>query len=116
MSIYEPKKDLFDILSGISTSLKVYQSYPEVSMLIPCLTFHVSQNIPKVTLNKTIGYQDIEVIIDIWGTTSKESGTYFKALVDTMLANNYVLYFSSDIPNQDKEAVSHITTRFKLLK
>lgn len=116
MSIYEPKKDLYTILSSISTNLKVYQQFPEEEMLIPCLTFFVSQNNPKVTLNKAIGYQDIEVTIDIWGTTSKESGTFFKALVDTMLANNYVLYFSSDIPNQEKEAVSHITTRFKLTK
>lgn len=112
ISYYDPKKDIYTLLRTVSSSVTVYQSRPEVIKDLPSFTFEVSRNAPRFTLNKTLGPQDIEITIDIWAETSKESGTLLKALVDTMLQANYMLSFNSDVPDPSPEKISHVTTQF----
>jgi len=106
----EPKKDIYTILSEVTTN--VYQARPEVAIEYPCIVFFVSSNVPKYVLGKEIGYQDMEVTVDIYAKTSIESGELLSTLESKMLENNYRLVFNEDIPNDDS---SHITTRFNLV-
>ncbi len=106
----EPKADIYTILSQLEAN--VYQARPEQVIEYPCITFFVSSNIPGYVLEKEIGFQNIEVTIDIYTKTSKESGSLLASLESLMLDNNYRLVFSADIPNDDS---SHITTRFNLV-
>lgn len=115
ISFYEPKKDITTILKTVSSSVPVTQGRPEVIKDFPSITFEVSDNRPQYTLSKELGPQEIEVIVDIWATTSKESGTILKALLDTMITHNYVLSFSNDVTDPSLEKISHVTTRFKYI-
>lgn len=108
--IYEPKKDLYTILSAI-TGVTVYQSRPEIIENLPSITFYIGSNIPEYVLEKNIGKQDIEVVIDIFAKTSIKSGELLATLEETMLENGYRLVFNMDMPEDD---LHHITTRFNL--
>lgn len=108
--MYEPKKDLYSLLSEIS-DVTVYQARPEIEMALPCIIFHVIGNTPEYVLEKSIGYQDVEVVIDIYASTSKESGELLTTLESKMMEDEYRLVFSSDILD---DTCSHITTRFNL--
>jgi hypothetical protein len=110
--IYEPKADIYTILNAIE-GVNVYQSRPDVIAEFPSLTFYIGSNIPEYELEKEIAYQDIEVVIDIYAKTSKESGSLLASLEDTMLENNWRLIYNADVPEND---VSHITTRFNLVE
>lgn len=109
--MYEPKKDIYTILSGID-GVTVYQARPEVLKEFPCITFSIAENIPEYTLEKEIGYQEIVVVIDIYANTSTESGSLLATLVDGMLEEGYRMTFCSDVP--DPDGYSHITTRFNI--
>jgi len=108
--IYEPKKDIYRILSSIN-GVKVYQTRPEAIEEFPSITFNIGSNVPEYVLDKDIGMQNIEVIIDIFAKTSVESGELLATLEQTMLENDYRLVFNMDVPEDD---LHHITTRFKL--
>jgi len=110
--MYEPKQNIYDILSGIGDTV-VYQQRPEILKEMPCITFYIAENTPTYELGKEIGYQRIEVVIDIYDNTSSGTGALLSSVVDTMLENNYRLVFSSDVP--DPNGYSHITTRFNLI-
>lgn len=105
----EPKQDVYTILKTVAEN--VYQSRPEIEVKYPCLIFQVTENTPEYVLEKGIGFQRIEITIDIYDKTSKGSGELLATLTDTMMENDYRLVFSSDIPNDEG---SHITTRFNL--
>lgn len=106
----EPKRDIYTILSEVTSN--VYQARPELAVEYPCMIFYISSNVPSYVLEKKIGYQEIEVTIDIYAKTSKESGSLLNSLVAKMLENNYRMVFNADVPNDE---VSHITTRFNLV-
>lgn len=108
--IYEPKKDIYTILSSIE-GVTVYQTRPDIIEDLPSITFNIGSNVPEYVLDKEIGMQNIEVIIDIFAKTSAESGALLSTLEETMLENDYRLVFNMDIPEDD---LHHITTRFKL--
>jgi hypothetical protein len=110
--MYEPKKDIYTILSAIE-GVTVYQVRPEIINTLPCITFYIGSNVPEYVLEKEIGLQDIDVIIDIWAETSKESGTLLSTLEQTMLDNDYRLIYNMDVPEDD---LHHITTRFNLIR
>jgi len=110
--MYEPKKDIYTILSDIE-GVVVYQNRPEVLKEFPCITFSIAENTPEYTLSSGIGYQDITVTVDIFSNTSKESGSLLATLVEDMLEEGYRMTFCSDIP--DPDGYSHITTRFNLV-
>ena len=108
--MYEPKKDVYTILSAID-DVVVYQNRPEVLKTFPCITFYIVGNTPEYLLEKSIGTQAIEVIVDIFAKTSSESGELLSTLEEQMLENDFRLVFSSDVPEDER---SHITTRFNL--
>lgn len=110
--MYEPKKDVYTILSGIE-GVTVYQERPEIIKTLPCITFNIGSNVPEYVLERDIGLQNIEVVIDIWAETSKQSGSLLATLQDTMLENDYRLTFNMDLPEDD---LHHITTRFNLIR
>lgn len=117
-TLYEPKKDLYGLLSTIDFTIgdvQVYQQRPEVLEELPCITFNVSNNSAILELSKDIGYQEISVTIDFWGSTSKDTGSMLSETDEVLRANGYQLTFSSDIPDPDGE-ISHITSRFNLIK
>jgi len=107
----EPKSQIYTILNEID-DVVVYQARPDVLESIPCITFYVGNNVPAYVVDGNTAYQDIEVIIDIYGENSKESGSLLVTLETKMLDNGYRLVFCSDV--QD-EKYSHITTRFNLI-
>jgi len=109
--MYEPKKDIYTILSSLD-DVTVYQNRPEVLKSFPCITFSIGSNIPEYELEKDIAYQNIDVVIDIYAKTSKETGSLLASLQEEMIDNDYRLVFCMDIPEED---VSHITTRFNLI-
>lgn len=110
--MYEPKKDIFEILSGIGDAV-VYQQRPEVLKEMPCITFYIAENTPTYELEKEIGYQRVEVVIDIYGNTSSQTGDLLSSVESTMRENNWRLVFSNDVP--DPNGYSHITTRYNLI-
>jgi hypothetical protein len=107
----EPKSLIYNILSGIS-GVTVYQNRPDILERIPCITFYVGGNTPEYVLEKELSHQEIEVIIDIYANTSKESGELLTTLESEMLDNYYRMTFCSDVPDDD---YSHITTRFNII-
>lgn len=114
--MYNPKPDINTILKSVSSGVAVHQSRPEKLEVLPCFTFIVPSDVPTYDLDNTIALQDIDVQVDIWTETSKESSTLKKALVSTMRSYKYMLSFSGDVPDDSDEKISHVTTLFKLLK
>lgn len=110
--IYEPKKDIYTILSSIE-GVTVYQSRPEIIESLPTIVFYVGSNIPSYLLEKEIGTQDIDIVIDIYAETSKKSGVLLATLEQVMLNNDYRLVFNMDMPEDN---LHHITTRFNLIR
>lgn len=107
----EPKSQIYSILNEIDDVL-VLQARPDVLKEIPCITFYIGGNTPAYVVDGGTGYQDIEVIIDVYGTNSKESGSLLVALESKMLDNGYRMVFCSDIPD---DKYSHVTTRFNFI-
>lgn len=107
----EPKSLIYNILSGLE-DVSVYQARPDILEEIPCITFYVGGNTPEYVLEKEMSHQDIEVIVDIYANTSKESGELLDTLESEMLENDYRMTFCSDVPDAD---YSHITTRFNII-
>ena len=107
----EPKSIIYNILSNID-NVTIYQTRPDMLEEIPCITFYVGGKTPEYAIEGSIGYQDIDVIIDIYANTSKESGELLVALESEMLDNKYRMTFCSDIPDDD---LSHVTTRFNII-
>lgn len=109
--ISEPKKDIYDILSAIE-GVTVYQRMADIEVNIPCMIFSISGNTPEYVLAKEVGYQDIEVDIDIYAKNSSESGSLLITLESEMLSNDYRMISCLDVPDEN---YSHITTKFNLV-
>lgn len=109
--MYEPKIDLYDLLSSIE-GVSVYQSRPEVIAEFPTITFYVSNNRVNATLDKEIGYQDLVFEIDIWDKTSIGTAELLSDVESTLRESGYLLDFSTDVPDPD---CSHISARFTLV-
>lgn len=112
--MYLPKQDIYTALKGLEdviTGLKVYQVQPEEFTDLPVITFYVGNNSVETDLNNNITYQDITIIVDIWGKTSSESSQILNKVEETMRENLYSLEYSADVPNID-EQINHINCRF----
>lgn len=117
MALYDPKADLYSILSEIEYSIDdvvVLQRQQDALASVPCITFNVSDNRATIDLGKELGFQDIEVILDFYGNTSKETGAMLQEAEAELRANGYVLQFSADVP--DPDGYHHISTRFNFIK
>lgn len=110
--MYTPKADIYTLLKDID-GVTVYQQYPEVFSSLPAITFFVPNNELTNQLDGEIGYQTIEVTVDLWGLTSVSTSALLETVKSTMQSAGYMLVFASDVPNT--ESVSHVTTQFKLL-
>lgn len=107
-----PNETIYNILSSI-TGVEVYYRRPEVIESFPSISYYISENTPTVTLDKSIAFQRVEVVVDIWTETLKEGADILQELESTMRVNNFVLSFSSEV--SDPAGVSHITTRFNFI-
>lgn len=109
---YEPKSDINALLSTLS-GVEVSQERPEKEEQLPWITFSISNNNAKLNLDRGIGYQEVEVTLDILAKESVESGELLKALEGLLRENDMHLTFSRDVP--DPDGYSHIATRFNFL-
>lgn len=101
---------IYNLLNGVQAGLNVYQERPEVIEIFPSSTYRISDDSNEYDLNKEVGKQNTEVIVDIWTETSIE-GDELKILLENKMKDaGYLLSFSSDII--DPSGNSHITTRF----
>lgn len=109
--MYIPNEKVYEILSGLD--VEVYQQRPEVIASFPSITYYISNNKVNADLSKEIGYQEVQVVIDIWSNTSIEGSELLSELEEAMRDNGFMLEFSSDVA--DPEMISHITSRFNLV-
>lgn len=109
--MYDPEVEIQTILSTVGTT---YQSMPEKTAAYPFITFTVTNNAPNFTIDKLVGSQDIDVKVDFWGMDAEETSTLLAAAEEAMRAANFMLSFSSVVP--DPEKISHRTTVFKLIQ
>lgn len=114
--MYLPKADIYNTLVALKSQqgfsgLEVYQTQPEIFNSLPAITFYVGNNAVESDLANDIQYQDITIIIDIWGRTSSECSNILSIVENTMRANLYSLDYSADVPNAD-DNVKHINCRF----
>lgn len=110
----EIRTTIFNILDNITypgdLSVGVSMIRPEEIETFPSITYYISQNSNQYDLDKAVGKQDIEVVIDIWTNDPSEGDTILLAVENAMKSEGYLLNFSSDI--MDPSGISHITTRF----
>ncbi len=107
------KSALYNLLDEIE-DVTILQGRPEVIASFPTVTFSISENTPRYTLDKDIGHQDISIDIDIWADTPSETGTLLSSIEEILRDEGYRLTFSSDLP--DPEGKARITTVFNLIK
>lgn len=121
-NFYEPKADLNTILNTVAAEgvppVTVMQVRGERQAIetFPTITFSVGDNTPVYELEGTIGYQNIEPLVDIYTDTSIQSGLLLASLVVAMMSGSrkYILIFCNDV--SDPSGKSHVTTRFKLIQ
>lgn len=111
--MYEPKKDLYAILSSLE-GVTAYQQRPETIGTFPSLTFYISKNTPSVNLNSEINHQDIGAVIDIWARDSMSAGQVLKDLEVAMRENKYILQQCYDVPDPDTR-ICHLYTQFNFI-
>jgi len=111
-NFYIPKQDIMTILSGIDGAV-AYQRLPQTGAEFPCFSFYINENTPTVDLGKQIGYQSVEVVIDIWSKTSTQCSSLLVALEQAMRSHDWVMTFSADV--NDPNGLFHTTSRFYLL-
>jgi len=107
-----PKIRVYNLLTSIQ-GLTVYQFRPDVIAVIPSVTFFIEQNNPIYELDKLIGYQDVNAVIDIWAETSSQAGTLLTTIEEKLRGEGIRLVSSGDIP--DPDGLSRITARFNLV-
>lgn len=106
--MYLPKTDIYTSLKTLD--YYVSQAQPDTFNNLPAIIFKVGNNGVNVDLDKTIISQDIEIIIDIWAEDSVSASTVLSQVEELMRNNNYIMSFSSDIPNSGN--LYHINCRF----
>lgn len=114
--MYLPKSDIYNTLKALESDtqiagLKVYQSHPEKFNSLPIVTFTITNNTINTFLDNSIASQDIDVQVDIWGSTQKQCGEILSKVEEKMRASLYRMTYSADIPNLDGK-VKHIICRF----
>jgi hypothetical protein len=111
----EVRTTIYDILSGVNygvgfATVSLFMERPEVIESFPTVTYRISDGSNQYNLDRGIGKQDTEVVVDIWTETPKEGDAMLVAIEGAMKAGNFLLTFVADVP--DPSGISHITTRF----
>ena len=108
--MYQPKKDIYSILKGLN--YYVSQAQPQEFTTLPAVIYTVTNNaIDTLDLDNNIVVQDIVVTIDIWAKSSTGCSNVFIDVEEVMRANDYIVDWSSDIPNPSN--IYHWQARFK---
>lgn len=108
--MYQPKQDIYSILKTLN--YYVGQQQPEEFTELPAIIYKVSNNaIDILDLDNNILVQDIVVTIDIWAKSSTGCSNVFIEVEEVMRANDYIVDWSSDIPNPFN--IYHWQARFK---
>jgi hypothetical protein len=120
-TIVEPKKSIYDILKtivsitldGETLDVKVRQERPDevIDDDLRMITFRVSDNSANYDLSSDLYKQDIEITVDLWALSSRETTEMLEAVEQKMRDENYLLETSFDIP--DPKGYSHIVCVFK---
>lgn len=110
--MYIPSTKVMEILEKLE-GVKVYKNRPEKIAELPSVTYYIANNRVEADLGKEIGYQEIEVVVDIWTRTAKEGAGILSDLEESMREEGFMLSFSSDV--NDPDGVNHITNRFNFI-
>ena len=109
--MYQPKRDIYNILSNLN--YYVSQEHPQEFTTLPAIIYTIANNsIDTLDFDKNIVVQDIVVTIDIWSKSSTGCSNVFLDVEKIMRANDYILDWSSDIPNTSPK-LYHWQARFK---
>lgn len=112
----EPTSQIYSKLLEVPTayddSIMVAQDRPERIETLPAITFEVENNVPQYGLDKSINKQDITIKVDIWGETSKITGSILKIVIEKLLELDYRCTFNQALV--DPTGISHRTTQFEI--
>lgn len=108
--MYEPKSEVYKTLKTLNYDV-VHANSAEFTKL-PLITFNVISNIPQYALDCDVLSQDVSVSIDLWAEDSEELTNMLSEVESCMRSILYILEFSSEVPNVDKN-ILHYTTRFR---
>lgn len=109
----EPKSTVYSILSNIDfddLAVQVTLGRPDVITVFPSITFTVSNNVPRYSLEVDILAQDIEIYVDIWAKKSTEAGSILKSVEMAMRNSGYLMTDCRDL--DDETGIFHISTIF----
>ncbi len=109
--MYNPKKEIFDILKELGYG--VAQTQPTEFNKLPFINFEVTNNVPSYSLDNEISYQDIDIKVDIWANTSTEASRILSEVEYKMRQNLYKMTYCADVPNIGD--IFHATAHFSLL-
>lgn len=112
------KRTIYSKLSEVLPG-KVFQTRPEVINTVPCITFHFIENLPELSLDKSILRQKVRVQIDIWAEDSAQGGDLYNSVIEKMLELNFICGFYREIKERTggtatstNSEVYHLTTQF----
>lgn len=108
--MFNAKKEVNKTLSSLDCI--VTQKNPGTFNKLPVVTFDLANNNANYDLDNLIGYQDIEMRVDIWAESSPQASRLLEEVEQKMRTIFYQLSFSADIPNTD-DNLYHISSRFK---
>ena len=109
--MYNPKKEIFDILKELGYG--VAQTQPTEFNELPFINFEVSNNVPIYSLDNEISYQDIDIKVDIWANTSTEASRILSEVEYKMRQNLYKMTYCADVANISD--IFHTVAHFNLL-
>ncbi len=107
-------KIVYDLLDSLDVDgLKISQGRPERIEHFPSITFVVFRDVPKITIDKELQFQEVEVGIDIWTNTSVEGSALLSTLESALREEDILMSSCVRIPDPDR--ISHIATVFKFI-
>lgn len=103
------KATVYSALSTIAGAT-VQQSTQQIATTMPVIAYRISQNAPSYDFDKEISLQDVEVMIDIFATTSTGASSLLSQVEAKMKGIDLFLTYTADVP--DPDGYFHINTRF----
>ena len=105
-----PKTEVYSLLCTLCANVR--QPSTNEFTQFPAITYAITNDAAYVIdMDNNMLSQDVIVTIDIWTMTSTEGSSMLSNIEELLRANNYILDWSSDIPNPD--IIYHTQARFK---
>lgn len=98
----------YEVATG--TAVAVYHQRPEILDSFPTITYRVENNIPIHSLDKSDGFRETTVAVEIYANQLSQSEAILEYIITSMLELDYVLSFNRDII--DPDGGSHLSTQF----